>query len=230
MSPSTSHTKDVTIPLLLVVAGIVLTSLAPSSETLEKFLLSYLKNKSLVLAVKALVGVTVCLLPYYFLQKSQKKVNPLIQDNIIKLAKENCHAKYNLRKNELRTKFDSIISDYAARGFPLLPGMANKDISDLYLNELRAFSEILTDAMFEVFNSAQNKIEHQPFIELSRKLIMQEAAELETSHSSFLNQYFKSINDQHLKIMKESFREQINHEATLNISKISSQIEIKFMV
>ena len=157
MNLSTAHTKEVTIPLLLVVAGIVLTGLAPNSETLEKFLLSYLKNKSLVLGVKALVGAIVCLLPYYVLQRV-KKISPKTLEKLLSFTEENCDSKYNLRANEVYKQFNSIIGGYASSGFPSLPGMANRDVSELYLNELRAFSEILTESILEVLNSEKNKL------------------------------------------------------------------------
>jgi hypothetical protein len=208
--------------------------------------LSFSTNQNILLSIgTALVAATFGLVAYFSKDKKDKQIEEIHkatttkvqkevmsqeeQNKIIALIREICHSKYNLRNREIGIKFQSILSDYSSRGFDLLPGSANSDITDLYVIEISAFSDILSETMVELLNSVKFKIDPKPFIDLSNEMISQKFSELEKLHCNFVNHYFQTVPENISTAMKESFKKQAEYELSLNISKISSQIELKNM-
>lgn len=76
MTASKTHTKEIVIPLLLIVVGSLLQAVLPSSETLEKLLLSYLENKWLLWKLRVSIVALLVLLPYRaYLKHTEKKTS-----------------------------------------------------------------------------------------------------------------------------------------------------------
>ncbi|MFZ3114807.1 MAG: hypothetical protein WA121_04305 [Syntrophales bacterium] len=73
MTAATSRTKNITIPLLLLLVGTLLQIVLPNFDTLEKLLLSYLKHKWLVWELKLSTLAFFVLLPYRAYQKHVQK-------------------------------------------------------------------------------------------------------------------------------------------------------------
>lgn len=157
-------------------------------------------------------------------------ISPELQNRLIVLIKGYCNSSYNLNNNELYDKFSSILDSYAMRGFDILPGMTNADVSKLYIKEIHSFSEILADTISEILSSEKFNINPQPFIELTSEMISHKCAEIEALHCNFVNHYFQTVPNEFSNAMKDSFKKQAEHEMNLNILKISSQIEMKCIV
>jgi hypothetical protein len=162
-------------------------------------------------------------------EQTQKELSTEELNKLIALIREICRSKYNLRYREIDTKFQSILSGYASRGFDLLPGTANRDITDLYVKEICAFSDIVSETMIETLNSVKFKIDPQLFIGLSREIISQKFCEFEKLHGNFVIHHFQTVPKDISTAMKEFFKKQAGNEFDLNISKIASQIELKNM-
>lgn len=207
--------------------------------------LCFSTNQNLIISIiTALIAAVFGLLAYFTRDKKDKQIEEIYQATIkpqkkvlppeeqgklIVLIRDICYAKYNLRNRDLYDKFQSILIGYSSRGFELLPGLANSDIIDLYVKEIRAFSDILTDVMIDMLDSEKFKIDSQPFIDLSRKMISQKFYELEKLHCDFVDHYFQAVPENISTAMKASFKKQAEYELNTNISKISSQIELKNM-
>ena len=228
--PRTQSKTDVTASLWLVIVGILLQYVFPRSESMEKYLLSYLKYESLLLVAKSSTGVLLLALTYYFWQKAFTHISPAKQEKLLNLIKESCNSKYPLRNNELSAEFQSINAEYASRGFDFLPGPGLGQFADLYIKELYAYTDILLDTILETLDSGKFKLKTESLVLLSQEMILNKANEF--------NSYFCNLVDHHSKFCqgpqpdiligtKTSFTTRISKEAALNISKLSSQIELK---
>lgn len=227
MKSATSHTKDITIPLLLVVAGIVLTGLSPNLETVEKIMLSYLKHKSLVWVVKASVASIVCLLPYWIYQRviihNPPKISPKKQDELLELIKDSCDSKFNLRNTYRNDKIDSLLGACASRGFTVPEGSVYGGVLNLYINELRLFSDTVIDAIMEALNSERFIVPIQPLVSLSKDIIWNKSKELGVLYYQFIDKYPHPMKKQQQLSAFAAF----DKEATLLIAKVAAQIKLK---
>lgn len=165
-------------------------------------------------------------------EQDKNELSPEDQEKLLALIKDNCDSKHRLRNNELSSKFQSITTGYSSRGFDTLPGMAFGEFADLYIKELYAYSDILADTILEILNSDKLKLSIEPLKLLAQEMIQNKANEF--------NSYFCSLVDHHSKFhqgpqpdimigTKTSFTNRIDKEAVLNISKISTQLDLKNM-
>lgn len=94
MTAAKTHTKDIVIPLSLIVVGSLLQAVLPSSETLEKLLLSYLKNKWLLWELRVSIVSLLVLLPYlaslkHTVKKSSTEIIKSYMETAHKIEAEN---------------------------------------------------------------------------------------------------------------------------------------------
>ena len=230
MKTSTSHTKDVTIPLLLVVAGIVLTVLTPNSETLEKFLNSYLKHKSLVLVVKASIGAIVCLLPYWVYQKcvhTSPQITSETQDELFELIRANTSAKYDLHVPERESQIRSMIADCAARGEPRPDGTVLGEVIDLYKKELQVFYHMLSSTINDVMASDNYRMPTTPLVSLVHEIVSQKTKELGALCIEFIDNHFASLDQNNNTSLKKDVCADLDKDSELIIAQISTGLKIK---
>lgn len=103
MTTSKTHTKDIIIPLSLIVVGSLLQAVLPSSENLEKLLLSYLKHKWLLWELRVSTVVLLVLLPYRaYLKHTEKKSSTDIIKSCMDIPEEFLADEHNL----IFSKFD----------------------------------------------------------------------------------------------------------------------------
>lgn len=110
MTTATDRKKDVIFPLSLVVVSSLLQAVLPSSEALEKFLLSYLKNKWLMWELRVSIGVLAVLTAYRaYLKYSEKKAS----SEIIKSYMETTH---KIEIDSYKTNIVALGRELASKG------------------------------------------------------------------------------------------------------------------
>jgi len=221
---------DSTASLWLVIVGALLPYLLPRSETVEKYLASYLEYSWLIWVAKSSTGVLLLALTYYFYQKTVAHISPEKQEKLIALIKDKCNAEYRLRHNELSARIQHILTDYSSRGFDILPGSAFAQIADLYLKELCAYSDILLITISDILYMDRFKLKTEVLTLLTQEMVLHKSDEFNSYYCSFIDHHSQFIQGPPSSVMdftKTSFKTQINLEARLNLSKISSQIELK---
>ena len=225
--PMPDKHKVLTIPILLVFAGVLLPYLLPAPDTLETILHSYLKNKWLIWLAKSSTILLVFSLVYCFYLNPGKKYRQ-DEKEIYKLIKENTITKYTLHINELSKNFDRILNKYASRGFSIPPGSMAGDICDLYKNEIGVFSKILADSILEAIQKLDNSTFYQSIFELIEEMISNKCSEIKELYEKFLTNYYKSNkDDDHIETMNRSFSSQINKEAELRINELILTLKLK---
>ncbi len=217
----------VTIPLLLLLAGILLPHLLPSSETVGRYLLAYPTNKWLLLAAKSSIGVLVLALPYYIYQKTMAHISPKKQQEILDLIKNNTAAKYDLRIAERDANIETILENCGSRGFTLPQGFVAGDTADLYKKELHAFSEILSSTMSEIVQSDSLRMPSMPLASLAEEMISNKAKEFASLYADFMDHYFRFLENNERTEIKNEYYAEIENEAKLITTRISTAIQIK---
>lgn len=134
MTAAKTHTKEIVIPLSLIVVGSLLQAVLPSSETLEKLLLSYLKNKWLLWELRVSIVSLLVLLTYRaYLQHTVKKSST----EIIKSYMETAH---KIETENYEKGVVAVNNNMAARGI-YSSGIAVMNIKDLKLSHIKSFVE-----------------------------------------------------------------------------------------
>ena len=109
--------------------------------------------------------------------QNKNELSPEDQEKLLALIKNNCNSKHLLRNNDLSNKFQAITSKYSSRGFDTLPGMAFGEYADLYIKELYAYSDILSDTISEILNSDKLKLDIEHLKLLAQEMIQNKTDE-----------------------------------------------------
>ena len=224
--PDTDKHKVVTIPILIVLTGVLLPHFLPTPDTLETIIHSYLKNKWLIWVAKSSIILLILSLAYWFYLSPKK--NRQDKNEIYKFIKENTETKYTLHLNELSENFDRILNKYASRGFTIPPGSMAGDIGDLYKNEIGVFSKILAESILETIQKSDNLTFYQSLYEIIEEMISIKCSEIKELYENFLTNYYKrNIDDSHFENMNRSFSSQINKETELRINELNLLLKLK---
>lgn len=156
MTASKTHTKDIIIPLSLIIVGSLLQAVLPSSENLEKLLLSYLKYKWLLWELRVSTVVLLVLLPYRVYLKHTGKKN---STEIIKSYMETAHK----IEDELYKK-DTIASDenLASRNM-WSSGIGIRQTKDIKLSHIKAF---INNCLEYIESTKNNYLLDKPSVKL----------------------------------------------------------------
>ncbi|MFA4820543.1 MAG: hypothetical protein WC613_06325 [Candidatus Aenigmatarchaeota archaeon] len=120
------------IPLSLVIVSSLLQAVLPSSETLEKLLLSYLKNKWLLWELRASIVSLLVLLPYLaYLKHTEKKTST----DIIKSYMETTH---KIEIDAYIKDVDAFDNNLASRGV-WSSGWGIANVKDVKLPHIKIF-------------------------------------------------------------------------------------------
>src|SRR6266540_2695913 len=106
ISPGTS----LLIQLALALVPVLMIYVLPSSEAVEKFLISHLHDTKFVQALKLSLSVLIFSSPFYFYQRATRPVSKKKQQEFLDLIRVNVNSKYDLRIPERDSNLDSVFS------------------------------------------------------------------------------------------------------------------------
>lgn len=228
MSDNEKH-KVLTIPILLVMASVLLPYLLPTPNIFERVLDSYFQKIYLIWIFKCSIILLIFSLAYWFYLNPKVK-GKRDEKELIKFIEENIATKYALHTKELSINFDEILNKYASRGFSIPPGPMAGDISDLYINEIAVYSNMLGDLILDVDLQAYNQTCYQEIIVLIEELISKKNSEIMTLYDQFAINYYKNhIDEDHFKIMQKFFSRQINTETELRTNELKLKVKSKWL-
>jgi len=213
---------SVTIPLLLIVVGTLLGYLLLKIETVEKFLISYLRYRWSVWVLITSSFLLIILFSYYLFNRATKPLNKKERDKLLKIIKDMVKAQYLLHtRNVLAKRFDELLEREAARGFTLPTGALAGAVSDLYIADIVIYSILLKDALSKAASNINRKSLHPHLVELINEMFVQNLYNIKELYNRFVETYFSNMDQDHINLLKSSFAIQAEKETKLRAKNLS---------
>jgi hypothetical protein len=214
---------SVSIPLWQLIATALLLYLLPPPQSVEILLLSLLKCKQSVLAVKLLTVVLIILSFFYLKQKSNKPLSSKKKSKLLKIIKDMVETQYLLHtRNVLAKNFDELLEREATRGYTLPSGALAGAVSDLYITDIGIYSNLLKNALSKATLNITRKSLYPHLAELINEMLMQHLHNIKELYNSFVKAYFSNMGQNHVNLLKNSFATQAEKETELRAKNLST--------
>ena len=218
---------SLTIPIWQVIGAALLLYLLPPPAIIEKILLSVLKYEWSVWVVKILILMLIIMVPIYLHQKSTRPLTRKEKEELLQATKEIIESRYeSYCRHVLSKQYDEAINNEASRGFEYPSGSLNGAIWDLYLSDIKSFSEIVEETLSKASININTKNLHSYIDEFIENIMDGHCRYIIDLYSKFIDGMFSNMNKDWVLQVKKDFSKQAKKETELSTKYLQASNKI----
>ena len=149
-------------------------------------------------------------------------------NDIIKSIKETVNNNYTIHQREsLAPSIKKAMDEEGAKGFDLPQGSLAGRLFDIHLNEIAAFSSIISKVSSTFSTTNGDDFSSPEFIKLFNDLLIAHNIKIKNYHNSLITDLFTGGISTHAELMVDNFNKQAEIETKLRFKELLSTLKVK---